>query len=79
MSVWAAPGAGLREAYTTRADALARAAERRSSVADAITHRMRTGDVPGADDPAWSDLEAALAAEDAARAALLELLGRRSA
>jgi hypothetical protein len=79
VSVWATPGADLREAYTTRVDALVWAAERRSTVADAITHRMRTGDVPAADDPAWSDLEAALAAEDAARAALSEFLdGRRA-
>ena len=71
-------GAQLRETYTACVDVLLRAAERRSTVADTITLRMRS-EVPTAHDQAWSDLEMALEAEDAARAALRELLdGRRA-
>lgn len=69
--------ATLRATYWTRVDAVIRLGERRSIVADTITHRMRAGDVPTTDDPAWSDLENALAAEDAARAALRSFLDDR--
>ncbi len=55
-------------------DAPTQAAERRPTVAYTITHLMRAGEVPAADDPAWADLDAALAAEAAALALLRQLL-----